>query len=64
MMVEIVVFVIVVAAVAFWGLRSIVRSVRAGSCGGSNSDGHSKCGQCPSVAKSHCPEDTSCQGGD
>ncbi len=63
MIIEIVVLVVVVAVVALWGLRSIVRSMQ-GACGGSNPDQQAKCGQCPSAAKSHCPEDTSCQGGD
>ena len=64
MILEVVIFIGVVAVVAFWGLRSIVRTVRSGSCGGSSSDAQSKCGQCPSATKSPCPEDTSCQSGD
>ncbi len=64
MITEVVVLVVVVGAVVLWGLRSIVRSVRAGSCGGSKADEQPKCGQCSAAAKSQCPDEGSCEGGD
>ena len=64
MITEVVVLVAVVAVVALWGLRSILRTVRTGSCAGSKKDKQARCGHCPSAAQSHCPEDAPRQGGD
>ena len=59
MITEIVILVVIVAVVALWGLRSIVRGR---CCGGSNPDEQTKCGQCPAAAESQCQEDDSCAG--
>ena len=62
MITEVVVLLVVVVLVGFWGVRSIVRSVRGRCCGGSKADEQAKCGECPSAVKSECQEDDSCAG--
>ena len=57
-----VVVLVVVAVVALLGVRSIVRSVQGGCCGGSKADEQAKCGGCPSAVKSQCQQDDSCAG--